>query len=63
MRSGYVHVNYGYLRTVGINGYYWSHSGILVTNAYLLTFDASEAYPSRGPYNRYYGFSLRCLQE
>ncbi len=63
VRSGNVNVYYGYLRYAGIYGYYWSRSGSAATNAYNLGFNDSGVNPSGGPNTRYYGFSLRCLQE
>ena len=63
MRSGYVYMGFGYLGGAGIAGDYWSRSGVASSTAYRLYFNASDAFPSGGPYARYGGFSLRCLQE
>ncbi len=63
VRSGHVYMGYGFLRGVGMDGRYWSHSGVALPTAYYLLFGAGGVNPSDGPFTRYYGFSLRCLQE
>ncbi len=62
VRSGYVAPNDKYLYRTGIAGYYWSSTpGPSNANyAYDLGFNASSVYPSNN-YDRYFGFSLRCL--
>ena len=59
VRSGNVNMGNGFLRNAGINGNYWSRSGVASTTAYNLNFNASGVNPSNGPNNRYNGFSLR----
>ena len=51
------------LRGASILGYGWpaSPSTASSTQAYRLGFNANVDYPSSGPDNRRYGFSLRCL--
>lgn len=66
VRSGYVDLNYGSLRFFGIPGYGWSSSSVAFTSvisatAYDISFDTSSVYPSDGPYDRWRGFSIRCL--
>ena len=46
----------------GLSGYWWSSRSYSdATHAYYLGFNASDVYPSDGPNNRWFGFSLRCL--
>ena len=66
MRSGYVDLNYGLLRSAGIGGYGWAsyaatYSSATSATAYYLAFNASGFYPSGGPSTRWYGFPVRCL--
>ena len=64
VRSGLVNLYYGYVRFAGISSYYWSRSAYSNTSyAYGLGFNSSAVYPSNNVNVRYYGFSLRCLQE
>ncbi len=71
VRSGYVNlpgVSGATLRNAGIDGYGWSSrasstrsDGAAIPSAYNLAFGPSDVNPSGGPYERLYGFSLRCL--
>ena len=63
VRSGAVHLNYGYVKNAGVDGSYWSRSANSNTNdAYVLYFGNGHAYPSTNT-TRDSGRSLRCLQE
>ncbi len=53
----------GLLRVAGTESLYWSRDGGDTDNAYRLYANAFDSEPSDGPRRRYYGFSLRCLQE
>ena len=59
VRSGAILPTYDYLRAAGINSYYWSTNS---TTSYL-SFKDLGVKPSTSPYQQYYGYSLRCLQE
>ena len=66
VRSGWVNLNNSALRNFGLVGYGWSRSSVAYSsatsaNAYYLLFNADTVYPSFGPFNRYYGFPVRCL--
>ena len=64
VRSGHVYLpgNSGAtFMGAGVYGHWWSSRGDVVTNAYYLLLNATTAYPSRGPYERWHGFPLRCL--
>ena len=50
----------GNLGGAGSNGYYWSSTASNASNAYLLHFNSSSVSPSNN-YNRYNGYSVRCL--
>ncbi len=64
MRSGYTDVSYSYLRDAGHLNYSWSPSSNADTlRAYNLRINDLEVFSSAGPFTRYLGFSLRCLQE
>ena len=66
LRSGYVNLKdeaeQHVFRDTGINGYGWqaSSSPTTATSANFLKI-STKVEPSRGPSNRRYGFSLRCL--
>ncbi len=62
MRSGFIYLPYGYLLQAGLRSYDYASSGAS-RYAFHMVFDASGVVPSNGPYDRHYGFSLRCLQE
>ncbi len=63
VRSGDGNMIYGGLMGVGKAADYWSNTGT-EEKAYFLDFDdTGRVGPSLGPNSRYYGFSLRCLQE
>jgi len=53
-------VDSGSLYNVGSNGYYWSSTAYNASHAYRLLFSSSSVGPSYN-YNRYGGFSIRCL--
>ncbi len=65
VRSGYIHlsVTAGTFRYAGQLGFERSSrtSPTSGTLAYYLQVDVTIIYSSQGPYNRYYGFPLRCL--
>ena len=66
VRSGNVDLNNGSLRFSGGVGYDWSRSAVAYSSAtsaysYWFEFTASESRPSTGPFNRYFGFPVRCL--
>ncbi len=71
VRSGRLYlpgVNGNTYRDVGQWGRDWSSRGTsidannsTVLSAYYLDYGPSEAFPSRGPWGRWHGFSLRCL--
>ena len=68
VRSGYINTieetGRYILRIANEYGYVWSSSAIERSEsntAYYLKFYASDTSPSRGPDNRRYGLSLRCL--
>ncbi len=63
VRSGFAHMGHSFLRLAGVTGIYWSRSSTTAIIAYNLRFDASAVNSLNGPYDRSYGFSLRCLQE
>ena len=58
--SGYVYGSS--VNSRGSNGNYWSKSAYNDGNAYRLYFLSSNVTPS-GLYNKYYGFSVRCLAQ
>ncbi len=62
VRSGNVHVGRGYLWYAGLRGLYWSPVGSN-DKSYVFFHDITNVNPSDDPYDRYRGFSLRCLQE
>ena len=63
VRSGLVNLYYGYVRYAGNSSGYWSRTAYSSTPlAYRLYFGSSTVTPS-GYDNRYFGYSLRCLQE
>ena len=53
-------VNGSSLDAVGSNGFYWSRTAGSANSAYNLLFSSSYVSPANG-YNRYYGFSIRCV--
>ncbi len=66
VRSGYVHLNDGSLRSFGRNGYDWSRSAVSYgvgtwADVYYLGIDLSTVDPSVGPRARYFGLPVRCL--
>jgi len=68
VRSGYLAPLDGKSWFAGQNGYDWSshgssarHDGVVIPSAYRLSFNASTVHTSDGPYERWLGFSLRCL--
>ena len=63
LRSGYIFMANGYMAQIGFYGHYWPHGGTASTYAYDFDFHDSNTWPTGGPIGRYYGFSLRCLQE
>ena len=60
VRSGYVYLSNGYANGVGSNGFTWSRTAISSTVARYLGFATTSVNPS-DYYDRYRGFSLRCL--
>ncbi len=63
VRSGNPNMGNGFLRASGLTAYYWSHSGETSTATYILSFNDFTTTPLAKPNGRFYGFSLRCLQE
>ena len=68
VRSGYLAPNDGKSWHAGQNGDLWAsrgastrYDGVTTPNAYSLAFNVTGVYPSNGPTDRFYGFSLRCL--
>ena len=68
MRSGRITQADGELWNPSLYGFWWSlrgtsmrYDGITTPSAYGLYFNATGVGSSGGPYNRYYGFPLRCL--
>ncbi len=70
VRSGYFVLpsTAGTLRNAGRHAGYWSsrgsstrYDGVATPSAYNLGFNATGVGPSDGPYERWLGFSLRCL--
>ncbi len=66
VRSGNVDLNNGSLRFSGGVGYDWSRSAVAYSSAtsassYWFDFNSSVSRPSTGPFNRYFGFPVRCL--
>ncbi len=56
------------LRNAAQNGYEWTSrgsgtrfDGVLILSAYYPNLGSTGINPSDGPYNRFYGFPLRCL--
>ena len=60
VRSGYVNLDNGRVNLTGYEGDVWSRTAISSTTARVLYFNTTNVTPSDN-YNRYYGFSLRCL--
>ena len=58
VRSGLI--DGGTLYVPGVYGYYWSSTVSSSTYAYSLGFTGTDIYPGRN-YNRYYGWSVRCV--
>ena len=66
VRSGYVRVTYGSLRSLSLDSYTRSassatYSSATDANTYDFHFNASIVYPSLFPNNRYSAFPVRCL--
>lgn len=68
VRSGHLYLanSAGTFRTAGFNGIYWSSRAAAYTSstsatAYYLQVEPSAVKPSNGPFHRFLGFSLRCL--
>ena len=66
VHSGNVDLNNGSLRFSGGVGYDWSRSAVAYSSAtsassYWFDFNSSVSRPSTGPFNRYFGFPVRCL--
>ena len=66
VRSGNISLNNGSLRDSGLIGYDWSRSAVAYysatsANSYWFDFNSSVSRPSYGPFNRYFGFPVRCL--
>ena len=57
--SGYFNTSSAYNR--GSYGYYWSSTAVNSYGSYLLSLGSSNVYPGSGGYNKYYGFSVRCV--
>ena len=50
------------LHGAGVFGHYWSSvSGVGSRYAYYLSLVSGGVYPSNSDYDRYYGFSVRCV--
>ena len=62
VRGGWIYPDYtDKFRVAGQNGYYWSSRAYSSSDyAYYLNFGSSYVNPSRN-FDRYYGYSLRCL--
>lgn len=60
VRSGYMHLANGYVNNTGYNGDYWTRTAYSAANAYNLNMNPTNVNPSNN-WNRYGGFSLRCL--
>ena len=61
VRGGYVLLHTGSLRGAGLASYYWSATTYpTATYAYYLHFHSTNVYPSHY-YNRFLGFSVRCI--
>ena len=70
MRSGIIEprIADGTLRHIGQWGHYWSSwgsdtagNGSTLSSAYYLYVGSSGVIPSAGPWDRWYGYPLRCL--
>ena len=51
----------GIFRSAGDGGQNWSSRSGTITTAYYLEYWAFDVLPSNGPYDRWFGFPLRCL--
>ena len=61
VRGGHVYLDTGSLRNAGDNSNYWSATTYPnTTNAYYFHFYSTNVYPSIY-YNRFFGFSVRCI--
>ncbi len=68
MRSGWIYLYDGAIRSANLNGYWWSSYGTDVSydnvdrlGAYDFAITAADVLPSNGPWERNFGYSLRCL--
>ena len=68
MRSGWIYLYDGNLRSVDNNGYWWSSYGtdtsydnVARLGAYDFAITITSVLPSNGPWERNFGYSLRCL--
>ena len=59
--SGYSNGSSAFNR--GSDGYYWSSSVYSSSNAYRLYLSSSFVSPGTGLYNKYFGFSVRCIAQ
>ena len=60
-RGGYVNITTGSLRGAGLSGYYWASTAYpSELYAYYLDFNSTNVFPSNN-YNRWNGFTVRCL--
>ena len=53
-------VNSSSLYSVGSDGYYWLRTAGSTDYAYYLSFNSSYVVPANN-YDRYFGFSIRCV--
>lgn len=65
--SGTVNISNGRLKYAGASGYDWSSVAAVYTNAtisdaYYFGFDVDVVNPSRGPYDRWYGYPSAAWQ-
>ena len=66
VRSGWIGVHRGMLEFAGRVDHNWpsvasDYGSAERAGAYNLHFHQATVYPSIGPYNRWYGFPIRCL--
>ncbi len=66
VRSGYLHLSYKALKSLGSDGSAWSNTSKLystafIANAYVFGFNQAGTDPSSGPWERWLGRPVRCL--
>lgn len=66
VRSGYLHVPSGSIRTLAINGDNIAktavdYSSLVSANVYHFSISSTDVYTATGPYSRWHAYPIRCL--